>query len=105
MMSRMWCFLPVEIWVNLGRGVEAERGAENCGLCSFSRGISSSVPSISRMETRAASSYDELSDPAVRLPKPRQTHCVMTRLPAGSMSRSSMSDRAPKHVDARQVGA
>lgn len=65
------------------------------------------LPSISSMDIRAASSNDELSDPAVMLPKPRQTHRVMGRLfsAGGNTSCSNIRDRFLKQSDSLQTGA
>ena len=69
------------------------------------------LPSISSMDINAASSYDELSDPAVMLPKPRQTQRVITTssfwaaaADDGSISRSSIRDRFSKQGDPFQMG-
>ena len=64
------------------------------------------LPSISSMDVRAASSYDELSDPAVMLPRPRQTHRVIVMFvrSGGITSCSRIRDRDLKQSDCFQMG-
>ncbi len=62
------------------------------------------IPSISNMETRAASSKDGVSDPEVRLPRPRQMHWVMGVLFEGRNCCERKRDRWLKHGDESQMG-
>ena len=57
------------------------------------------------MDIRAASSNEELSEPVVMLPRPRQTHWViLTFFSAGRISCWNIRDRDLKQVDDFQTG-
>ena len=96
MVSRMLCFWP---------GLCQSFAAAAAGMEEARLGLGKNLdvlPKILRMETRAASSYDEQSRPAVRLPKPRQTQFVIAMCSRESMRCSMMRETAAQHDDSCQ---